>query len=322
MKVLVTGALGVNGVWVCRRLSAAGHEVVAFDVRPDDASLDSGVASYSGDVTDTDRVLEILRAESVDAIVHLAAALAAAFAADPAAALVVNTQGTIAVLRAALAAEVRRVVFSSSMTVYRPFEGPHGYPDYAPISENYPRGPMPAVRLYGASKILCEELGRQFHEDHGIEFVALRFPHILAPGRSARQIGRAPESSIVDPVLAGRPVTVSGGDERADFLYVKDLANSVERALVAPGDPTGEYNIGSGGLSTLHDVAAAVAEIVSGADITVEGGRDFLGIPGTYGLFDIAAAARALGYEPKYDLRAAVADYVNETRAAAARAAA
>jgi UDP-glucose 4-epimerase len=311
---MVTGAAGRNGSWVCRGLSEAGHDVIAVDAQWQEPADD--LQRHAADIRDTDRLTHLIEQERVEAVAHLAAALAAGFANDPAEAFDINVGGTLSVLRAAVSANVRRVVFSSSLAVYRPFEDAYGYPTYERITENYPRGPMPGLRLYGASKIACEECGAHFHEQHGVEFVALRFPHILGAGRSPRQTGTSPEHTLIDEPLAARAARMAGGDERADFLYIKDLAYGVERALVADGDISGAYNIGSGELATLSDIAAAVRDAIPTADITVEAGRNFLGIPGTYGLFDIGAARAALGYQPRYGIRSAVQDYIREAQSA------
>jgi UDP-glucose 4-epimerase len=318
MKVLVTGALGVNGVWVCRRLVDEGHTVIALDRSDDSSVLGSAkdrVELIKANVTDYETVGKIVKDVAPDRIVHFAAILHSGCVASPVQAMHVNVNGTLSVLEAARAQSIPRVVYASSLGVYDAFTGRFGYPQYEPVTEDYPRGPMPGIEVYGASKLLCEALGTRYHKADGIQFVALRFAHILTPGRSGRQTGSAPDATIIDPALRGNVVDVSGGDESADFIYVKDLAHAVVCAVEAPGDPSGAYNIGSGSLATLRDIADAVCQIVPAADITVGPGLNFLGLEGTYARFAIEKARASLQFEPQYDLREAVADYVVETRA-------
>jgi UDP-glucose 4-epimerase len=312
-KVMVTGGLGVQGSWVVRALLEADHGVIALDIR-DDRSLVADVADefevVIGDCTDETWMADTLRRHGADIVVHLAAMLASACAADPRRAVAVNVEGTRAVLAAASIAGVRRVVFASSVAVYAGFTGRHGHPRYEPVPESHVRAPLPLTRVYGATKIAGEELGLHYHESHGLEFVGVRFSHIVGPSMDVRHSVRNPPAEIVEAAIAGKPLRVAGGDQRADMLYVKDLARGVVCGATAAGAPSGVYNIGSGRLATLHDVAAVTRELVPDADIAIEPGLDFLGLGPLYPLLDISHAGEHLGYTPRYDVRGLVADYL------------
>ncbi len=311
----------MNGSWVVRRLLEAGHHPIAFDNRNDSVLISDIVAEVpvvTGDIRDEHHLLTVFRQNHVDGVIHLAAVMNE----DPRSLIQINCQGTLAVLEAASAVGVRRVVFASSSAVYAPFSGRYGHPEYVPISEEYPRQPAASVKLYGTSKIFGEELGAHFHDIHGLEFLALRFSYILAPGRMLRIRQRGKDArtnrpeTIIEAALAGDPAIIqSGGDQKADILYVKDLAASVVCAVSANGDASGAYNIGTGTLSSLHDVAGAVLEVLPDASISVGKGLDFLGLGPIYALFDISKARAHIGYSPRFDLRRAVADYVDMTRA-------
>jgi UDP-glucose 4-epimerase len=322
MRVLLTGALGTNGRWVALQLLDDGHDVVGFDSSTDTRSLGAlanEISVVTGDVTDLLALQSVLRRERIDTIVHAAGILAGPSNADAQRAIDINCSGTLSVLEAARHSSVERVVFCSSIAAYAPFTGVNGYPEYRAVDEQYPSEPGAPFRVYGATKRLCESLGIHYHEADGLQFVALRFSMILVPGVSAERhfAGVPPQAALSEAAVAGRPFRLEGGaDERADFMYVKDLAQSLGRAVTAPGDPTGIYNIGSGELCSLQDMATAVRQIIPDADIAIGPGRDPLGINQYYCLFDISRAREKLDYEPKYtEIGAAVADYIAEMRA-------
>lgn len=316
MTVLVTGGLGVNGVWVVRRLLEDGQRTIVLDVRDDTSLLPPEVAAgldlRIGDVTDRTAITELVRREGVGTIVHLAALLPERCERDPAAADQVNVGGTLAVLEAARQAGVDRVVYASSRAVYGQLLGEHGYPTYAPVGEDAPRVSVPPMRIYGASKVFCEELGWQYATLYGFEFAALRFASIIGIGKEARHGALPIQGRMIENALKGEPTVIErGGEERDDMMYVKDMARAVSLTCSAPRVARA-YNIGSGTASSLRDLADAVRTVAPAAEISIGPGRDYLGCGPLYGLLDISRARADLGYEPEYDLASTVADYVRD----------
>jgi UDP-glucose 4-epimerase len=316
MKVLVTGGLGVNGVWVARDLLERGAEVVAMDLRRDFSlapDLEGELEFVAGDVTDLRGILNTLRGAGFDAIAHLA--ILSPGSPDVYRGYLTNAMGTVNVLEAARLGDVPRVVFTSSKAVYSPFDGRHGPPDYEPVPETHPLAPLAAMRVYSSSKILCESAGVQFAEAYGLEFLALRFATIYGPGKKARHGPVGLHSRMIENAMLGEPTTIeSGGEEADDMVYVKDVASSIALACTSPAPRDRLFNIGTGRVATLRDFAAAVAEAVPGARIEVGDGFDYLGFGRIYGAMDISLASSQLGYQPRFDLRAGVRDYVEETR--------
>ncbi len=167
MKLLVTGGAGYIGSIVSRLLLSRGHELVVFD------SLERGhreaVAPEArlvvGDLRDADAVREAV-SEGFDGVLHFAAlALVAESVAQPGLYYANNVGGTQNLLEAMVAAEVPRLVFSSTCAVY-------GQPEEVPISEQAPPRP---VNAYGASKLAADHLIRDFCTAHGIGAVSLRY---------------------------------------------------------------------------------------------------------------------------------------------------
>ena len=98
------------------------------------------------------------------------------------------------------------------------------------------------------------------------------------------------------------------------MVYVKDVAQSIVLALHRPGRLANAYNIGSGHACTLNRFGDAVRKALPGAQIEIGGGDDYLQIGDRYFVMDIGPAEADLGYRPRYDIDAGVADYVSELR--------
>uniref|UniRef100_UPI0013004277 NAD-dependent epimerase/dehydratase family protein n=1 Tax=Nocardia aurea TaxID=2144174 RepID=UPI0013004277 len=195
--------------------------------------------------------------------------------------------------------------------VYAPIVGEYAHPDYRPVPEDYPRGPTPGLRAYGASKILSEEAGQVYADRYGVEFVALRFGLIYGPGKKARHGPIGLHSRIIENAMLGEPTTVTfGGDQGDDMMYTKDVAQAVAKACTAQPN-SWVYNIGTGRPATLHDFATAVRTRFPQAAIDIGPGFEFLGIGPVHCVMDISRAEQDLGYAPEYDLEAGVADYVD-----------
>jgi UDP-glucose 4-epimerase len=319
MTVLVTGGLGGIGQWVVRGLLARGESVTVLDNRADEqvsATFGAGAEVVVADVTDTPRLKAICREHDITGIAHFASLLAMGCQADPRLATRVNVEGTISVLDAALACGARRVIYASSASVYGPLTGVYGYPIYQPVAETHPRIPWPGVRLYGATKTLAEDMGMHYAETLPLQFVALRFATgMLVPLHDAiNRAGVRAHEKLVDTAIAGKPVVIEkGGDEKIDMVYVKDIAHGVHCALMADGDVTGVYNLGSGKMSSLGDLANAVRYWIPDASIEIGRGLDFMSMGPMYGQLDVSHARERLGYVPQFDLVHAIGDYLRES---------
>lgn len=311
MRVLVTGGLGVNGVWTVRRLLADGHEVVVLDNR-DERDLIPELAGeldvVVADVADAAAVEDVVRARAPEVVVHMAAIIGAG--ADPVGAVRVNVGGTAAVCEAAVRHGVRRVVYTSSRAAYGALLGEHAHPTYTPVTEDHPRAP---VGLYDVTKLASEELGFWYSRTHGLEFVALRFATIYGPGKLQRHGGFSTYSSMIELPAAGRPVRIpQGGDEHDDTIYVADTADAVVAATLAPGRlPHAAYNIGTGRVVPLREFADAVRTELPGADIELGPGLDPMGMGVSYyGALDSSRARADLAWTPRHGLREGVRDYL------------
>jgi UDP-glucose 4-epimerase len=315
MRMLVTGGLGVNGSWVTRRLLEAGHEPVVLDVCEDTtlvADIVDEVEVIAGDTRELAAVERVMRERRIDRVIHMAALLHGVQS-TPYEGFQVNAGGTINVVEAAVRCGVSRVVFASSRAAYGGATGEYAHPIYRPMDEDY--WPRPRL-VYDVLKVACEWMGRNYSDVHGIDFIALRFAHIVGPGKGSWSSGHSVCSRMIEESLAGRPVVVDhGGDQRDDIIYAADMAEGV--LLAAAADVTGYrlFNISRGEATTLGELADAIRRQLPKADITIGPGLNYMDAPEQwYGPLDNSRARRELGFRPRFDLDGLVQDWAARTR--------
>ncbi len=282
-KIAVTGGSGKAGRAVVRDLLEHGHEVLNVDVvaSADSCSPDSPAPLLLADLTDFGQTLEALsggeRLPGIEAVVHLAA-IPSPVHATPDRVFRTNITSTHTVFAAAARLGLKRVVWASSETTLGlPFDQP---PDYAPIDERHELRPESS---YALSKVLGEEMARQFHRWSGIPFVGLRFSNVM----ERADYERFP-SFWDDPLL--RKWNLWG------YVDESHVGQSVRRALEA-------------------DVAGAEAFIIAAADTVMKRpSRDlmaevFPSVPVADGvaehgtLLGIDKARAMLGYSPDFTWR-------------------
>jgi len=309
MKVLVTGGLGVLGAYVLRWLLAEGHEVVVVDnhenrflVRDVEKPYELRVVDISNDAADR----ELISSTKPDAIIHLAGIIAADN--DPVAAVRVNIGGTTSLCSAAVNSGVKRFVYMSSRAVYGSLIGEFGHPNYQPVKEDAPFAP---IGMYDITKVACEHIGRRFAASHGLEFAAMRAAFPIGPGKMQQGRFSAYHRIIEDPAN-GRPYALDqGADQRDDLVFAGDVAAALALAATRPVLSYDAYNVASGHLASLQELADTVRAEIPGAQIELGGGLDpnKRGIA-YYGTLDCTRAKQDLGWQPRYDLAAMVKEYI------------
>ena len=269
MRVLVTGDRGKVGVPVAGYLRRAGYEVIGFDLANGADVLDLAAVSRA--------------ARGCAAIVHLAA-LAHDTAGRPEQIMAVNVLGTWHVLLAAEAAGVSRVICFSSAQALGIAEGEQ-LPDYFPVDDDHPRR---AMRPYGLSKVLVEDLCAGFTARTGIPTVC------------PRPVAVWPETkySSVAAQWRDRPSTEwEPFWEYGAFVDARDVAAAVDLGLIVP--LSGHHRV----LLCADDIAGTgpsldlAARLAPGVPVTDP--ERYLAHPYA-ALFDCRAAATALGWKPAY----------------------
>ncbi len=285
MKVLLTGGAGYIGSHTVAALCGAGHEAVVFDnfsnSRRDtlerlERIVGHRVAAVEGDVRDTGLVQRVLREQEIGAVIHFAGLKAVGESAQkPLEYYANNVQGTLSLLTAMRAAEVRTLVFSSSATVY-------GNPRYLPLDEAHPTS---ATNPYGRTKLQIEEiLADVSRADAGLKIACLRYFNPVGAHESGL-IGECPNGipnnlmPYIAQVAAGKltHLNVFGADYDTpdgtgvrDYIHVVDLAEGHVAALDylsehGPGDYT--FNLGTGRGTSVYELADAFAK-ASGRSIS------------------------------------------------------
>jgi nucleoside-diphosphate-sugar epimerase len=251
VKVAVTGGSGKAGRAVIRGLLERGHDVLNVDLRPsaESSTPDSPAPFMYADVTDYGQTLEAIsggdRLPGIQAVVHLAAIPSPVHATAD---LVFRTNitSTYTVFSAAARLGLERVVWASSETTLGlPFDRP---PAYAPIDEEHELRPETS---YALSKVLGEEMARQFNRWSGIPFVGLRYSNIMERGdyerfpsfwddpslRKWNLWGYVDESHVADATWRALEVDVQGADSfiiaAADTVMQRSSAELM--AEVYPG---------------------------------------------------------------------------------------
>jgi UDP-glucose 4-epimerase len=307
-RVLVTGGAGTIGSYVVDECLRAGvAEVVVLDnfVRGRMANL--GWASVhgadrlqvvDGDLRDT-ALVRTLSADT-DVVFHLAAIRITQCAEQPRLALEVLVDGTFTVLEAAAAAGVRKVVASSSASVY-------GLADVFPTPESH--HPYHNDTFYGAAKAFNEAMLRSFRAMQGLDYVALRYFNVYGPRMDVHGLYTEVLIRWMERVAAGQPPLILGdGLQTMDFVHVADIARA--NVLAARAPVTDEvFNIATGTETSLRELAEALLRAMD-SDLLPEFGppRAVNGV--TRRLADISAARDRLGWSPRIGLDDGLSDLV------------
>ncbi|APF34939.1 NAD-dependent epimerase/dehydratase family protein [Microbacterium paludicola] len=278
MRIALTGSSGKLGTVVARELTAAGHEVIGFDVIGR-----RGPAFVQIDLTDYGQVVDALgsvgdRHDGVDAIVHLGAVPAPGVRPDIAT-FHNNMAATFNVFHAATRLGIDRIVYASSETVQGlPFDVP---PPYIPVDEEYPARPE---SVYSLVKHLEEQLAIELVRWHpGLSITALRFSNVMVPEDYAEF-----PSFDADPMRRKWNVW--------SYIDARDGAQAVLRAL--ENAPTGfdRFLIAAADTVMSRPNAELVAEVFPDVEIRGDLGTN-------ESLFSTEKARRLLGYEPKHSWR-------------------
>ncbi|MGH2876171.1 MAG: UDP-glucose 4-epimerase GalE [Solirubrobacteraceae bacterium] len=272
MRLLVTGGAGYIGSVVSRQLLDAGHEVVVLDnlERGHRAAIAPGAEFVLLDLRDEGGVRQLL-GHGFDGVLHFAAlALVGESVQYPERYWRNNVVGSLHLLDAIRAHDIKRLVFSSTCAVY-------GQPDEVPISEDAtPRPTSP----YGASKLAVDQMIGDFCRAHGIGAVSLRYFNVAGAGADVGE-DHEPETHLIPNILraaSGRlpHVDVYGTDYPTpdgtairDYIHVEDLSEA--HLLALDGTREGEhriFNLGNGSGFSVREVIEA-ARRVTGREIAV-----------------------------------------------------
>ncbi|MDH6186724.1 NAD(P)-dependent oxidoreductase [Polaromonas sp. CG_23.6] len=291
---MVTGAAGLVGSSVARRLLNAGAEVVAVD-RVGAENLE-GVQVIACDLGDIHR-LHQLAGEQLDGVIHCGAFSGPMVARDqPYSMVQVNVVGTANMLELARIHRARRFVYCSSTSVY-------GQTQAGPVIEETLLRP---ASLYGASKVASEYLVDAYAHQYGLDGVSIRLSWVYGPRRSTDCVIR----TMIEDAQSGRPTRMAfGKDFPRQYIHVDDAVSGLLLAYETQSLARRSYNVTGGTRVTLEDVAEIVRKIFPAADIALQPGAD--PVDEIQHEFDISSAGTDLGYSPMLKLEDGLRHYAN-----------
>jgi UDP-glucose-4-epimerase GalE len=264
--VLVIGGAGYIGSHAARALKRAGHEVIVFDnLSTGYAALAAGFDLVKGDVLDAAALERVL--PRADAIMHFAAhAYVGESVTNPRKYFHNNVEGGLSLLNAALAAGVKKIIFSSTCAVY-------GIPAKVPIDESETRQP---VNPYGVTKMFFEQALEAYDRAYDFRYASLRYFNAAGADESG-EIGELhdPETHLIPVALhaaagLGPELQVFGSDYPTpdgtcirDYIHVNDLASAHVKALerLAAGKESFAVNLGTGVGCSVQEVISAVEQV-------------------------------------------------------------
>lgn len=268
MAVLICGGAGYIGSHVNKLLSRSGRETIVYDslVYGHREAVKWG-SFVKGDLKDTEALSQVFAAHAIDAVVHLAAyAYVGESVAEPEKYYINNISNTLNLLKVMRKFGCGRMVFSSTCATY-------GEPEQFPITEDTPQRP---VNPYGRSKLMAEEIFKDYEKAYGMRFAVLRYFN-AAGADPEGQIGEShdPETHLIPLVLlaaAGkrREVCVYGTDYDTpdgscirDYIHVEDLAQAHLKALeyLEREDKSCFVNLGNEQGTSVWEILAAAQKV-------------------------------------------------------------
>ena len=297
-RILVIGGAGLIGSHVVEELLKEDiREVIVYDnfCRGTHENLRQvlkdprcRIFEIGGDILQTDILNAAMK--EVDGVIHLAALWLLQCHEYPKAAFDVNITGTFNVLEACVNNRIKRLVYSSSASVY-------GDAVEEPMTENHPFNNW---TFYGATKIAGEQMFRAFHKRYGLEGVGLRYMNVYGPRQDYKGAYIAVMMIILDNLDNAKPPVVYGdGSQAYDFIYVADTARANVCALKSQV-PFGFYNVGRGIKTTIKELAELLLKI-TGSNLRIQyepAGQTFV----TNRVGDPVAAEKDLGFNWTVDL--------------------
>ena len=300
MRAFITGCAGFIGSNLADRLLRDGHEVTGYDNLStgqlrflEAAERSSLFRLVRGDTLDLDGLSGAM--EGCDIVFHLAANADVRFGTDhPRRDLEQNTVATFNVLEAMRANGIRKIVFSSTGSVY-------GEPDLFPTPEN---APFPVqTSLYGASKLAGEGLIQAYCEGFGFQGYLFRFVSILGERYTHGHVFDFYKRLLDDP----RELRVLGnGKQRKSYLYIQDCIDAMLLAVGKAQDKVNIFNLGTDEYCQVNDSIGWITGHLGVTPTLTYGGGERGWIGDSPFIFLDCGKIRSLGWKPKLSIREGV----------------
>lgn len=315
MNILITGA-GLIGTHAARHAVDAGHNVALFDLSPNRDYIDKIVGPgkaqvVAADMRDLPALLAALEKHSVDTIVHTAGLIGSRVQENSYTGATNNILGTINVLEAARLRKLRRVVYVSTFGTYE-----RDKINDSVIRETHPIG---GHNLYATTKVCSEHLVHAYAAMYNLDTIIIRPGGVFGRGFyvGGSTVGKVMRDLAL-AIIKSHPITIDAKTYGPnEYVYGKDVGLALFLACGAENPKQRIYNAGTGEVHGPEELANVVRELLPKGDIKVSGSTSAdksRSIP-----MDIGVSKAELGYAPKFMLKEALRDYMDELWADGAR---
>ncbi|MDJ0509966.1 MAG: UDP-glucose 4-epimerase GalE [Crocosphaera sp.] len=306
--ILVTGGAGYIGSHAVLSLQKAGYDVIVFDNlsygHPEIVKDVLNVELIIGDTKNRSLLDEIFSSRQIAAVMHFAAFIAVGESVqNPTIYYQNNVQGTLTLLEAMLAANINKLVFSSTCAIY-------GMPQEIPMTENHPNNPLSP---YARSKYMVEQILQDFDKAYGLNSVVFRYFNASGADPSGN-LGEdhTPETHLIPLALLtalkkrdnlfifGTDYDTPDGTAVRDYIHVNDLASAHVLGLkyLLEGGKSDMFNLGNGNGFSVREVINT-AKKVTGIDFLVKESDRRPGDPSML-VGSSQKAQSILGWQPQY----------------------
>lgn len=306
MSILITGGTGSLGSFLAREMIKQSYrDIVLFDFKPDYervSEISDKVKVVTGNITDWADIVKVIKEYEIKEIFHLAALLSTEVKEKPFYGFKINVEGTINILEASRILDVKKLIFTSSISTF-------GLGVSEPVKETYRQEP---TNLYGITKVTGELWSLYYQQQYNIDIRALRFPRIVNPGRYGVGVALFPSSMIEKAALNKYHEVEVDEKYRVPIIYIKDAVNALILLYKARQVKTRIYNI-NGLLPTAKQILETVKEYVPDAPVKFSKKpiAPHLAIPLHY---DDSKAKEELGWKIEYTLDKMVKDFISEIK--------
>jgi UDP-glucose 4-epimerase len=315
MNILITGA-GLIGTNAARHALDAGHKVVLFDLSPNRDYIEKVVGANKADVVAADMrdlpaLLGALEKYGVDTLIATAGLIGSRVQENSYTGATNNILGTINILEASRLRKLRRVVYVSTFGAYD-----RGKINDHVIRETHPIG---GRNLYATTKVCSEHLIHAYEGMYNLDVIIIRPGGVFGRGFyvGGSTVGKVMRDLALN-IIKGRPFTIDAKTYGPnEYVYGKDVGMALYLACQAKNPKQRIYNAGTGVVHGPEELAQVVRELLPNAEIKVSGSsgaEKSRSIP-----MDISVSKAELDYAPRFMLKDALRDYMDELWADGAR---
>ena len=308
MNILITGA-GLIGTNAARHAVDNGHKVVLFDLSPNRDYIEKVVGKdkcevVAADMRDLPALLSALEKFNVDTLVATAGLIGSRVQENSYTGATNNILGTINVLEASRLRKLKRVVYVSTFGAY----------DRTKITDSVIREthPIGGHNLYATTKVCSEHLVHAYASMYDLDTIIIRPGGVFGRGFyvGGSTVGKVMRDLALN-MIKGEPLTIDAKTYGPnEYVYGKDVGRALFLACQAQNPKQRIYNAGTGTVHGPEDLAQVVREVAPKLDVKVSGAstaEKSRSIP-----MDISVSKSELGYAPKFPLKDALRDYMDE----------